>query len=117
MIKCDECSMVVHVECDRMFNDKELKAQFLPAFDQTEDGFDALAKKEATGYRCPTCRRQARSKLLEQIVDILIAEDKAKYFLTPFWETMPGAYLDIIKKPICFNMIKSDIQKTKKYLL
>ena len=51
------------------------------------------------------------------MIDILIGEDKQKYFLTPFWETLSGSYLDIIKKPICFNMIKSDIQKTKKYLM
>ena len=52
------------------------------------------------------------------MVDILIAEDKQKYFISSFWETMPGvAYLDIIKRPICFNMIRQNISRDKKYLL
>ena len=46
----------------------------------------------------------------------MIVEDKQKHFLTPFWEAMGGAYLEIIKKPICFSMIRQEISKSKKYL-
>jgi hypothetical protein len=28
MIKCSDCCMLVHLECDRMFSDEGLKKQF-----------------------------------------------------------------------------------------
>ena len=46
----------------------------MPVLDKGEVGLPD--KKAILDYRCPNCRRKARAKLLDQILDILIAEDK-----------------------------------------
>ena len=116
MIKCSDCSMLVHLDCDRMFSDEGLRKRFTTGQEAIEDKSQQTAKGEKLEYRCPSCRMTARRVLLQQVVDILIAEDRQKHFLTPFWEQMPQ-YLEIIKKPICFSMVRSEISKSKKYLL
>ena len=39
-------------------------------------------------YKCPSCRRTNRNQLLENIVEVLISNDKQEHFLLPFWEHM-----------------------------
>jgi hypothetical protein len=48
----------------------------------------------------------------------MMNEDKHKDFVEPFWEKIHNSeYLAIIKKPICFSMIKHDIKASRKYLM
>jgi hypothetical protein len=47
-----------------------------------------------------------------------VAEDKQKHFLLPFWEVMQSkAYLELIKHPMCFSIIRNNLKThSKKYL-
>jgi hypothetical protein len=44
------------------------------------------AKHSTLLYNCPNCRKIARSNFLEQIICIMMNEDKRKDFIEPFWE-------------------------------
>ena len=85
MIKCKGCSMLVHLDCDSMLTDPDIRKQIMPEHIEGE-----VIKNNANGlqYKCPNCRRSNRIKLLEQIIDVLAAADKHKHFLSPFWSTM-----------------------------
>ena len=73
MIKCRQCSILVHVDCDRMLSDPAIRNQIIP--DRIEG---ELIKVNANSplYKCPNCRKNNRSQLMEQIIEVLIALDK-----------------------------------------
>ena len=76
------------------------------------------ARHSTLVYSCPNCRKIGRCNFLEQVLSIMINEDKRKDFVDPFWEKMANTeYLNIIKRPICFDMIRHDIRASKKYLM
>ena len=63
-------------------------------------------------FACVECRQKARADFISQLVDFMIAEDKRKEFFDPFWELPTNAgYLYIIKDPLCFKMIKDEIEE------
>jgi hypothetical protein len=42
-------------------------------------------------YACVNCRQKSRANFIEQIVDLMISEDKKNEFLYPFWLTPNNA--------------------------
>lgn len=70
MIRCDSCSMWVHRACDRMLEDSSISQRF--------DNGELI-------YCCTGCRQRSRADFLDQILEILIREDKKEEFLRPFW--------------------------------
>ena len=95
MIRCDSCTKWVHRKCDRMLEDPQIEQRF-------EDGNFI--------YCCMECRHWSRSNFVDQIIEILIHEDKKQEFLRPFWLTAGNAnYLNVISQPICFQDIKETI--------
>lgn len=73
MIKCRQCSMLVHVDCDRMLDDPTIRNQIIP--DRVEGELIKISANSPL-YKCPPCRKANRSQLLEQIIEVLIALDK-----------------------------------------
>lgn len=41
-------------------------------------------------YTCMLCRWKSRANFTEQLVDLMINEDKREDFLKPFWHSMPS---------------------------
>lgn len=125
MIKCGLCQTWIHLECDRMLTDKSVCDKFLDAetISQISGKPQSKALLNASRlstlvYSCPHCRKIARCNFLEQVLTIMINEDKRKEFIDPFWEKIQNTeYLNIIKRPICFSIIKQDIRASKKYLM
>lgn len=64
--------------------------------------------QEGIVYTCMQCRWKSRANFAEQLIDLMINEDKREDFLKPFWHSMPN-YLSIVKNPICFSMIKNEL--------
>ena len=60
MIKCNECCVLVHADCDRMLSDENLRLRYLPVLDTTKVNTTNEAE-----YRCPNCRIAGRRRLLE----------------------------------------------------
>ena len=85
MIKCKGCSMLVHVDCDFMLSDLNIRRQIMP---ERIEGEPIKVSSRQPQYKCPVCRRANRNNLLEDVIDVLIANDKQKHFLSPFWEVM-----------------------------
>lgn len=106
--------MWIHLDCDRMLSDKMIRDKFVNIESLKEVTNDNQSKsilraiKHSTLlYACPNCRKIARCNFLEQIISIMMNEDKRKDFIEPFWEKMQHTdYLNIIKRPICFSIIK-----------
>ena len=89
MIKCGDCSMLVHLDCDRLLSDEGIRKMFTTGKGAPDDKSLSMVKDGKPMYRCPSCRMNFRRKLLQQVVEVLIAEDRSKHFVTPFWEQMP----------------------------
>lgn len=125
MLKCGLCQTWVHLDCDRMLVDKSTREKFVGPEDNSElasksqsKAIFASLKHSTLIYSCPGCRKIGRCNFLDQVLGIMINEDKRKDFVEPFWEKIHNSeYLNIIKRPICFNTIKQDIRASRKYLM
>ena len=85
--------MWIHLDCDRMLNDRTICEKFISLEDSNANETLSLAllnaaKHSTLLYNCPNCRKIARSNFLEQIICIMMNEDKRKDFIEPFWEKM-----------------------------
>jgi hypothetical protein len=117
--------MWIHLECDRMLIDKSVRDKFIKtdaieeiAHTHQSRAILNAARHSTLVYSCPNCRKIGRCNFLEQVLSIMINEDKRKDFVDPFWEKMANTeYLNIIKRPICFDMIRHDIRASKKKYL
>lgn len=113
-MKCGLCQMWLHLDCDRMLSDKSVKDRFIDmnALEEITNknrskAILAAQKHSTLIYSCPSCRKIARCNFMDQVLSIMINEDKRKDFIEPFWEKMANTeYLNIIKRPICFSTIK-----------